>query len=258
MKPRDGRNRVVIEEVAPQIDGGRYPVCRIVGDEVMVAAAIFADGHDHLAARLLYRHEAERKWRFAPMAETGNDLWAGSFKVDKLGLWRFTVEGWIEHFDSWVSELRKRLLAQPHEGSEPNDGRAVSGDIPLALRAGAVLIREAASRARGTDAKRLGKIAESLELLAKEDAVRYEDPITAEIQLLVARYPDLTHATRLAVELPVRVDRELARFSAWYEMFPRSASMVPGSMGASPMWSGSYRRLRRWASIFCICRPSIQ
>ena len=121
MKPAHGRSRVVIEEVSPQIDAGRYPVCRIAGDTVAVTAAIFADGHDHLGARLLYRYGSERRWSIAPMTALGNDLWTGSFQVDKLETWSFTVEGWIDHYDTWASDLKKRLAAQSEPGATPQD-----------------------------------------------------------------------------------------------------------------------------------------
>jgi starch synthase (maltosyl-transferring) len=229
MKPAHGRNRVIIEEVAPQIDAGRYPVCRIIGDEVLVTAAIFADGHDHVAARLLYRHSSERRWRFAPMAATSNDLWTGSFRVDRLGGWSYTIEGWIDHIDTWMSDLKKRLAAQA------NTGQSVSGkdsqDIPLALRSGANLIQDAAKRARGADAKRLIEVAKSLNSLADQQAGSYEDPITPEINSIVSRYPDLAHVTRFEPELPLQVERERARFSSWYELFPRSTSPVAGQHG---------------------------
>ena len=120
MKPPHGRNRVVIEEINPQVDCGRHPVCRILGDDVVVTAAIFADGHDHLAAQLLYQRGTERRWRSTPMTPVNNDIWTGSFKVDKLGAWRFTVLGWVDHFITWESELRKRLAAQdPARGRPP-------------------------------------------------------------------------------------------------------------------------------------------
>jgi starch synthase (maltosyl-transferring) len=229
MKPAHGRNRVVIEEVAPQIDAGSYPVCRIVGDEVVVTAAIFADGHDHLTARLLYQHKSERRWRFTPMIATTNDLWTGSFKVDKIGSWSFTVLGWIDHFDTWVSGLRKRLAAQQElNEAVPN---ALAQDIPLALRSGALLVQAAAKRARGTDAKRLLEVVRSLNSLADQNAAFYEYPLSGDIETLVARYPDLTWATRFEPELPLWVDRERARFSSWYELFPRSASPIPGQHG---------------------------
>jgi starch synthase (maltosyl-transferring) len=224
MKPAHGRNRVVIEEVVPQVDAGRHAVSRIAGDEVVVTAAIFADGHDQLAARVLYRRKSERRWRFKPMADTGNDLWTGSFTVDKLGLWSFTVLGWIDHFGTWASDLRKRIQAQQGVG-------ATSQDIPLALRSGAILVSEAVKRARGADARRLLELARSLDALADKSASDYEYPLTDEMYALVARYPDLTYATSFEPELSVRVDRERARFSSWYELFPRSASPIPGRHG---------------------------
>ena len=104
-------------------------------------------------------------------------------------------------------------------------------DIPLALSSGAMLVREAASRAQGSDAGRLRQIAENLERLAGENRSFYENPCDEELGLLMARYPDLTHATQFEPELPVWVDRERAQFSAWYELFPRSASPIPGQHG---------------------------
>src|SRR5580698_7337443 len=103
LPPVDGRRRVVIEDVSPQIDAGRHPVRRVAGDEVAVTAAIFADGKDEIAARLLFRHASDRRWSFAPMQAAGNDLWNGTFKVDKLGAWRFTLLGWIDHFATWAA-----------------------------------------------------------------------------------------------------------------------------------------------------------
>ena len=123
MKPQHGLRRVVIEDVNPQIDGGRHAVRRIAGDEVSVTAAIYADGKDELAARLLYRHSSDTRWRFVPMHATGNDIWSGAFRVDKLGAWRFTLMGWVDHFASWASDLKKRIAAQskPSNNSSPTD-----------------------------------------------------------------------------------------------------------------------------------------
>jgi starch synthase (maltosyl-transferring) len=112
LKPPNGRRRVVIEDVSPQIDAGRHPICRVAGYEVVVTAAIFADGKDELAARLLYRHSSDRRWSFVPMRATGNNLWSGAFNVDKFGAWRFTVLGWVDHFTTSAGELKKRIAAQ--------------------------------------------------------------------------------------------------------------------------------------------------
>ena len=243
--PPNGRRRVVIEEVNPQIDAGRHPICRVAGDEVVVTAAIFADGKDEIAARLLFRHSSDRRWSFAPMEVMGNDLWSGVFHVDKIGEWSFTLMGWVDHFATWASELKKRIAAHnspasaeaqpaetPGQPAAPNMGsKSGSQDVALALRTGAPLIRSAAERARGNDAKRLRERAQSLEELANENCSNYDDPCDQELMQLMKGYPDLTNATQYEVELPVWVNRERARFSSWYELFPRSASPIPGQHG---------------------------
>ena len=230
MKPNDGRRRVIIEEVQPQIDGGRYPAKRVLGDTVTVTAAIFGDGHDHVAARLLYREgTAAGKWQTAPFVALTNDLWAADFVVDKLGTWQFTIEAWVDHFDTWVSDLAKRLGAQP-DPQEPTQ-QVTPQDIPLALRIGAGLVAAAGMRAKGADAKTLKLAAAKLEAVAEARVPYYESPLTDELVALVAKYPDLGHATKYPAKLSLWVDRERARFSSWYELFPRSAAPTPGAHG---------------------------
>lgn len=249
MKPSNGRNRVVVEDIQPQVDHGRHHVCRIVGDEVAVSAVVFADGHDHVGAQLLFRRPGERRWRSTAMTAAGNDIWTASFKVDKLGEWHFTVLGWVDHFETWESELRKRLAAQgdPAKAVSVADADAtlvpstsggwtvtsVTGDqnIPLALQTGALLLKKAAERASGADAKKFQEEARSLNEKANRNHPYYDYPLTAEIVSLMKRYPDQAFATRYEPEIPLWVDRERARFSAWYELFPRSASPVPGNHG---------------------------
>jgi starch synthase (maltosyl-transferring) len=246
MKPSKGRSRVVIEDILPQVDGGRHPLRRVVGDEVTVTAAVFGDGHDHVLARLLYRRDLERRWRFVPMKALGNDLWSASFKVDALGCWRYAVLGWVDHFDTWLSDLEKRVAAQPPAtsaleapvpvaaapgGLQSGAQTTAAQDVALALRTGAILVRHAAGRARGNDAKRLAREADALEALAAENRPYYDFAMDPEIVALVNRYPDLTFATQSEPALAVWVDRERARFSAWYELFPRSTSPVAGKHG---------------------------
>ena len=235
MKPAEGRSRVVIAEVQPSVDNGRYPVKGILGDEITVTAAIFADGHDHVAARLLYRHRNQRAWKSAPFTELGNDLWSASFTAassedtSKIGLWRFTIEAWIDHFDTWLHDLAKRLAAQSSSAQE----------IPLAYRIGANHLDAAAARARSrsTDAGRLKAAADALRALADEELPLYPDPVTPEGALnpallaLVRKYPDLALATRHPVEFPLWMDRERAGYSSWYELFPRSTSPIPNQHG---------------------------
>ncbi len=229
MKPSEGRRRVVIEEIQPEVNGGRYPAKRTLGDMVEVTAAIFSDGHDHVAARLLYRHSSEKHWQSTPFAALPNDMWKASFPVDRLGTWLYTVEGWVDHFDTWVHDLGKRLAAQPdpHEPTQQVEPQ----DIPLQLEIGARLLDEAQARATGADADRLAAAAAQLRSYGEAQALRYENPLTDELIALAARYPDLSFATRHPAELTLWVDRERARFSAWYELFPRSAAPQPGEHG---------------------------
>ena len=246
MKPSEGRRRVVIEELQPQVNGGRYPAKRILGDHITVSAAIFSDGHDHVGARLLYRHSSQKTWESVPFTALPNDLWTARFPVDKLGTWVYTVEGWVDHFDTWVHDLGKRLAAQPdpHEPTQQVEPQ----DLPLQLRIGADLLEEAAGRAKGNnrtaptlmrfgeeglkgakgpDAAVLTAAAAQLRAIADENRPFYEAPVSDNLIAIVARYPDLVHATRYEPELPVWVDRERARFSTWYELFPRSCSPRP-------------------------------
>lgn len=223
LKPTHGRNRVVIEDIVPQVEAGRFPLRRVIGDRVSVTAAIFADGHDQIAARLLYRHCSGDAWHAVAMQPLGNDVWSGCFIVDRLGAWQFTLLGWMDHFATWAGDLRKRLAAAPELGA---------GEISLALRTGAALLHEGGVRARGAEARKLKDAAHSLESLAQEQTIPAEFPLSDEILSLMAEHPDLNHATRYNPELTLWADRERARFSTWYEIFPRSASAVPGQHGA--------------------------
>jgi starch synthase (maltosyl-transferring) len=96
----DGRNRVVIERVSPEIDCGRFPIKRVVGERVVVEADVFADGHDQIACQILYWQD-EKKLKTLPMKPLGNDRWRGDFPVEELGRYQYTVEGWIDRFETW-------------------------------------------------------------------------------------------------------------------------------------------------------------
>jgi starch synthase (maltosyl-transferring) len=229
MKPVEGRRRVIIEEVQPQIDCGRYPAKRILGDDVTITAAVFGDGHDHVSGRLLYRHANETDWRFVPLISLTNDVWTGAFSLDKLGDWLYTIDAWVDHFATWCADMRKRLLAQPSLSSP--DSSAESQNIPLALITGALLLQQAARRAKATDSKLLADAAAHLNRLAESGAAAYDFPLSGEIVALAEKYPDLEFATRYHQELHLWVDRERARYSTWYELFPRSTSPDPTRHG---------------------------
>ena len=215
MQATDGRVRVVIGGVRPEIDCGEFPIKRIAGDRVVVEADIFADGNDELEARLLYRRASDQDWSETAMRPIGNDRWTGEFTLAEIGRWYYTIEGWISRFNTWRNDLSKRLAARQ--------------DISVDLLIGADLL-EAAAAGAGDEAGALRAAARALrsDAPAAERAAAALEPGLAE---LAARYPDRSLAARYGRELAVVVDRERARFSAWYELFPRSCSPVAGRHG---------------------------
>jgi len=235
LKAGEGRNRVVIEDVSPQIDAGRYAVRRVVGDTVKVTASIFADGHDELGVRMLYRHESECEWRTISMTRGGAspnhdpDEWFALFTVDKVGLWHVEICGWVDRFASWGRDLKKCVSAWNVSSNAEND--PLLREIPIRLRTGAILLQAAAQRASGVDEERMLEDARLLNRLAEDEHFIKDYPLSEETENLVARYPDLSFATWLESDLRIEVDRELAGFSSWYELFPRSASAIPGQHG---------------------------
>ena len=213
-KDADGRVRAVIEAVSPSVDGGRFAAKRIEGERVAVEADCFADGHDALRARLRWRAEGGEDWRETEMALLANDRWRGSFVAGKPGRYRFAVCAWVDHFRSWRNELLRREDAE---------------DIRIAARVGAGLIAEAAARARAADRKRLAQWAAELRAESSAEALK-QAALDETLAAVADRYPDRSLEARSA-DLPLEVDRALARFSTWYELFPRSASPEPGRHG---------------------------
>lgn len=212
-----GRRRVVVESISPQVDSGRFAVKRIQGDTVVVEANVFADGHDEVRAFLLFRHQQADQWLQVPLEPLGNDHWRASFVVEQLGTYFYTVCGWIDRFSTWRHDFEKRIAA--------------GSDVSVDLAIGARFVEEAADRAGpGKDGVRLAQLARAL--VGQQDiAARSRLAVDAELAALMEQYPDLRLATTHEPELRITVDRPLARFSAWYEMFPRSASSVPGKHG---------------------------
>ncbi len=214
MPVNEGRSRVIIEGVTPQIDGGRFPIKRIIGDTVTVEADILTDGHDALSAALLYCREGESGWLSVPMIALGNDRWNASFTVEELGIYRYTVQGWVDHFKTWSRDLAKRVSA--------------GQDVTVDLQIGAALVDEAASATDGADAQRLSTYAEMLRN-GKTDALR--QALSPELVRLMGEHGVRKFVSTYERELEIVVDRERARFGAWYELFPRSCSTDPGKHG---------------------------
>ena len=214
--PEDGRKRVVIENVAPEIDCGRFPIKRVAGDIVAVQADVFSDGYDVIAATLLYRKEGEESWREIPMEFLGNDRWEGAFTVPELGSYNYTVSGWIDHFTTWKNDLKKRFKAGEKLAFSRIEGQA--------------LIESAAGRTVGNDRNHLLEMATAFRNSKDDDGallISQKD----ELARLMRSYPGQRETTMYGKWLEVVVERREALFSAWYEIFPRSCCKDVGAHG---------------------------
>jgi starch synthase (maltosyl-transferring) len=205
--------RVVVENVYPEIDSGRFPIKRAVGERVIVNADVHADGHDLLSAVLLYRRKGDSTWSEVTMEPVGNDRYTASFSVDALGRYEYTIEGWIDRFGTWRSELSKKFGADQ--------------DVESELLEGAQLVGAAAEGGR-TDAegglKNWAALLADTSLLAER---RVAIALDAELHQAMAERADRSQATRYDRVLEVVVEPVRARYGAWYEMFPRSAGTDP-------------------------------
>jgi starch synthase (maltosyl-transferring) len=189
--------RVVIRGVHPELECGRFPVKRAIGDRVEVQARIFSDGHDEITAVIRYRHEDDEVWGEVPMDPLGNDGWRGQFPVEKTGTYIYSIAAWVDPFLTWYRDFQKRVAADQ--------------DVTVDLQIGSALLTEAADRALGADAKKLKHAAKDLTPAAVDE----------RLATLAAEYPDRSNAT-IYKELRITVDSIRARFSTWYELFPRS------------------------------------
>ncbi|MDQ4036059.1 MAG: alpha-1,4-glucan--maltose-1-phosphate maltosyltransferase [Chloroflexota bacterium] len=209
------RRTIIIERIWPELDGGRYPVKRVVGDQLLVTADIFGDGHGLLDAAILLRADDEEAWREAPMRPIDNDRWSGHLELTRNRRHVYAVEAWRDTFASWRDGLRKKLDANVAVPDELEEGRllleaalrrveeAEAGDDALLIRAALAALRRARSET------------------TRAAALAGDDLLAA-----MRRHPDRRFASR-SPELPLVVDRERARFGAWYELFPRSQGHDP-------------------------------
>ena len=200
---------VVIENVRPLIDGGRYPIKRIIAEDLVVEADIFKDGHDVVAAVLKWRVLGKRAWRETPMFFVDNDRWRGVCTLYDEAVHEYTVQAWADRFRSWQQEFAKKF-----------DGGI--SDLRSEALEGAAIVAAAAGRARGrADAARLREFSEQIAKGTNSEiyAVAQSD----ELEVLMATYPDRADSTQYEPAPRVVVDRQAALFGAWYEFFPRSA-----------------------------------
>lgn len=209
--PSHRRGRVVVEGVSPRVDGGRYPVKRVAGEQVEVSADVFVDGNDTI--RGVVRHcPPGGRWAEVALRPVGNDRWVASFTVGRLGVHRFTVEAWVDPFRTWLAGA----VAKAEAGQ----------DVAVELAMGAALVEAAAAAAPADAAERLGAL---VGVLGQGDAAGLRasaEPLAVLMDRWSGRGEVTTHR-----ELTVLVERERARFGSWYELFPRSTATVAGRHG---------------------------
>lgn len=209
------QERVVIENVRPQLQDGTFFIKRVVGETVKVTADVLADGHDVLACCVRYKHEKDKKWKEVRMTPLQNDVWEAEFTVEKQGFYSYYVEGWVDYALTWQHGTERKI----------EDGQKVNSE----LLEGAVYIEEILEQAKGPEKKYLEALLPGFREEAQYGAA-VEALQSKELTTLLEAYPAKFLANRSA-ELRVYVDREKARFSTWYEFFPRSASPDAGTHG---------------------------
>lgn len=214
MQRYNAMQRVVIEGITPEVDGGRYAIKRVIGDDVVVEADIFADNQDVLSGCLFYRPDGEPDWRETPLEPLVNDRWRGVFTVSQLGRYHYALQAWVDSFQTWCRGLAKKIEAHV--------------DVTVELLEGADLLDRASQRAPSRDTKRLNKWANALRANPRNPAVPALDE---NLAALMARYPDRQFATTYDKALTVTVDPLKARCSTRYELFPRSCISHLGQHG---------------------------
>lgn len=202
--------RVVIENVIPRIECGVFPVKRVIGETVKVEADIFADGHDDLQAVLLYRRQGEKDWKEVPMTGPENDRWRGEFPVDSLGIYFYSLEAWIDRFSSWRNGFFKKHSA--------------GVDTEVDQQIGTEILREAVSRiSSGENKEKLETLLGRLDSPSAGAEEKAELLLSRDCAGLMEKYGPRIFPVRWDKELMVTVEPEIAGFSSWYEVFPRSA-----------------------------------
>jgi len=206
--------RIVIENIMPTLEGGQFAVKSVVGQDVVVTAKVFADGHDKLAVRVRWRAEDGDTWQSAAMKDLGNNGWQGQFRVNTQGRYLFCIEAWIDQFASFCYELEKK-----HAAAVP---------VSLELQEGRIHVQQAAERSEGLLSEQLAALHHELSgLLETEQIALFLHPRSAD---LMARVDHRAYLS-LSPEYPLDVERELAQFASWYELFPRSITDSPERHG---------------------------
>ena len=207
--------RIAIEAVQPQVEAGRFAAKAIQGRPLDVSAVIFADGHEKLGGRLIWRSVRDSTWQRAPLKFDKNDIWRARFVPDQLGRMEFAVEAWIDPYASYCDELKKKFNA--------------GVPVKLELQEGELLIRRVLDMA---PADLAAVLEERLQQLASADEVESKVAILLAPETVDAVIASEAHPHKVRSQVyPVEVDRVQAEFASWYELFPRSVTDSPKRHG---------------------------
>jgi starch synthase (maltosyl-transferring) len=210
-----GQQRAVVERISPEIDGGRFYAKAIINEIITVEADIIIDGHDKIAARLLYKHENDKSWQEIIMQLVSNDCWIGRFIAEKEGFYHYTVEAWVDNVATWQHEVELKVKDGQH--------------LLVEMMQGEIFLKNMAKRAKGNDKKSIQDAAKIM-----TDVAHYDEAIRLSMSHTMTdwsqKYPERQFPFRYK-ELKLYVDRQKAGFSTWYSMFPRSAARELGKHG---------------------------
>ena len=209
------QSRVILENLSPEINAGRFYAKRVIGNTFRIEIDLFTDGHDVVNGHLLYRQAGKKRWNSTQLTFLGNDRWTGEFTLDKPGLWEYKVQGWIDYALNWQHGIESKIA----------DGQEVAVELADGIPYLKYLIKKTKGEDKATLKTWVSKFAESDQYEAAKAFARSE-----ELHKLFLAHPE----KRFKSEYPVRqvfVDRKKAEFSTWYELFPRSASTIPGQHG---------------------------
>ncbi|MGC9341569.1 MAG: alpha-1,4-glucan--maltose-1-phosphate maltosyltransferase [Bacteroidales bacterium] len=209
----NGQQRVIIENLRPNVNWGEFPAKRVIHDRVKVEADIFCDSHEILSAELLYKFSKDKNWQHASMKAGVNDLWKGEFNVSKLGIYQFTIQAWVDHFRTWHRDIRKRIDAATDYNSD--------------LLVGAEIIKKtlkSLNNIEKEDSEFLENIVNELSAKTRKPENKISSILDNSLFEKMIKYPVKENVSRFHKKLEIEVERERANFSSWYEVFPRSLS----------------------------------
>ena len=208
------QRRVVVDYVYPQINGGEFFIKRIVNEIVNIDAHVLVDGHDVIAASVLFKHEKERIWKESRLQLKINDEWKGSFVVEKQGFYSYKVEGWIDYALNWQHGIERKI----------DDGQTVTSELLEGITYLKPLINKVKPHEKSF-------LKECIDVFGSKDQEKAKIlAVSNDLHSIFYNYPT-KHLVNTSKEFRVYVDRKKALFSTWYEFFPRSASVTEGEHG---------------------------